>query len=90
MKADFSSLDAFILQELAHRPSRLDEILQVRAVRDHALRAAPHRSGASPSQSADTTVNERMQALRRGGKLACDPATGRREMLPATTQAAPP
>lgn len=89
VKADFSSLDASILQALAGRPSRLGDILQVRGVREHALRVARRRSGASPSQSADTAINERMQALRRVGRVLYDPATKRWEASPAATPAVP-
>ncbi|MDZ7863041.1 hypothetical protein [Acidovorax sp.] len=90
MKADFPSLDASMQQVLAARPSRLDDILQVRAVRDHTQRAAPRRSVASPGSSADTTIHERMQALRRAGRVGHEPPTGRWEVSPQASQAVPP
>lgn len=79
MKTDFSSLDSTILDVLAERPCRLSEILTVVTVRDSALRANQRRAGASPSESADITVNERLQAMRQSGRVAYDPATSRWE-----------
>lgn len=79
MKTDFSALDSSILELLAERPFRLSEILTVVAVRDKALRIARRRAGASPSESADITVNERLQALRRRGKVGYDAVTTRWE-----------
>ena len=77
MKTDFSSLDSSILEALAKRPLRPGEILAVVAVRDEALRLNRRRAGVSPSESADITVNERLQALRRSGRASYDPATSR-------------
>ena len=85
MKTNFSSLDSSILEVLAEHPSRLDEILAVVAVRDEALRINRRRAGASPSESADITVNERLQALRRSGRIAYDSATSRWEGQPKTS-----
>lgn len=79
MKTDFSALDSSILAALERRPSQLSEILSVAAVRDSALRIARRRAGASPSESADITVNERLQAMRRGGRISYDLATSRWE-----------
>lgn len=90
MKTDFSSLDSSILEALADRPSRLGEILAVAAVRDQALPISRRRAGASPSESADTTVNERLQLLRRSGRIAYDPATSRWEGQPMTTNRSSP
>jgi hypothetical protein len=77
MKNDFSFLDSSILELLAKRPSSLREILAVVAVRDEALRVTRRRAGASPSESADLTVNERLQALRRSERVSYDPGTSR-------------
>lgn len=77
MKTDFSSLDASILEVLTEHPSRLGEILEVVSVRAEALRIARRRAGASPSESADLTINERLQALRRSDRVTYDPATSR-------------
>ncbi len=85
MKTDFSSLDFSILEVLTERPSRLGEILAVAAVRDEALRINRRRAGVSPSESADITVNERLQSLRRSGRVAYDSATSRWEGQPTTT-----
>ena len=79
MKTDFSSLDASILEAFAERPLRLREVLAVVAIRDEALRINRRRAGSSPSESADITVNERLQALRRSGRVSYDPATSRWE-----------
>lgn len=79
MKADFFSLDSSILEALTKRPLRLDEMLTVITVRQEALRLNRRRAGASPSESADITVNERLQALRRTGKISYDLATSRWE-----------
>jgi hypothetical protein len=77
MKTNFSPLDSSVIDTLAKRPLRLDELLAVAAVRNQALRLNIRRAGVSPSDSAETTINERLQALRRGGKIAYDPATNR-------------
>ncbi|WP_432726841.1 hypothetical protein [Variovorax sp. W6] len=87
MKTDFSSLDASILEVLAERPSRLREILAVDAVRKDALRIARRRAGTSPSESADITVNERLQAMQRNGKVTYDSATSRWENSTQTSSA---
>ena len=79
MKTDFSSLDASILEALAKRPLWLREILAVVAVCDEALRINRRRAGLAPSENADITVNERLQALRRSGRATYDPATSRWE-----------
>lgn len=88
MKTDFSSLDASILEVLAERPSRLSEILAVGSVRKNALRLARRRAGTSPSESADITVNERLQAMRRDGTVIFDTATSRWEESTQTSSAA--
>lgn len=77
MKTNFSSLDSSILEILTDRPLRLGEILAVATVRDEALRINRRRAGVSPSESADITVNERLQAMRRSGRITYDPATSR-------------
>jgi hypothetical protein len=77
MRTDFTLLDTSILEVLAERPSSLGEILAVVAVRDEALRIARRRAGTSPSESADLSVNERLQALRRSERISYDPATSR-------------
>ena len=79
MSTDFSILDASILEVLAKGPSRLSEILAAQAVRDRALRIHRRRAGTSPSESADITVNERLQAMRKIGTVVYDPATSRWE-----------
>ncbi len=79
MKTDFSSLDASILEALVERPLRLGEVLAVVAIRHEALRINRRRAGASPSESADITVNERLQVLQRSGRVSYDPATSRWE-----------
>jgi hypothetical protein len=84
MKTDFSSLDESILQALAERPSRLGEVLAVRAIRENAILLARRRAGTSPSESADIAVHERLQAMRRDGRVTYDSATSRWE---ATLQA---
>lgn len=90
MKTDFSSLDSVILEVLAERPSRLGEVLVAVAVRDEALRINRRRAGVSPSESADITVNERLQSLRRSGKITYDTATSRWESQPKTTSRSRP
>ena len=81
MKPDFSHLDASIIETLAKRPLRLDELLAIASVRNQALRLNIRRAGVSPSDSAEATINERLQALRRGGVIAYDPATSRWDAL---------
>ena len=77
MNPDFTHLDSLIVETLANRPLRRDEVLEVSAVRNQALRLNIRRAGVSPSDSADTTINERLQALRRSGRIAYDSATSR-------------
>lgn len=77
MKTDFSQLESSIIETLAKGPLRLDELVAVAAIRNQALRLNIRRAGVSPSNSAETTINERLQALRRGGKIAYDSATNR-------------
>jgi len=77
MKTDYSKLDFSILDTVAMGAQRLDQILAVGAVREVALQVARRRAGASPSGSADETVMERLQALRRAGKIDFDRATSR-------------
>jgi hypothetical protein len=83
MKKDFGSLDASIIETLARRSLRLSELLSVAAVRDQALRLNVRRAGVAPSASADKTINERLQALRRSGKIAYDSATSRWDYVSA-------
>jgi hypothetical protein len=77
MKPDFTLLDALIVEALAKRPLRRHEVSGVSAVRIQALRLDIRRAGVSPSDSADATINERLQALRRSGRIAYDSATSR-------------
>lgn len=77
MKRDFTSLDLAIVESLASRPFRRDELSEIPAVRTHALRLNVRRAGVSPSNSSDTTINERLQALRRSGRVMYDSATSR-------------
>lgn len=77
MKRDFTPLDSAIAETLANRPLRRDELSEAPAVRTQALRLNIRRSGVSPSDSADTTINERLQALRRSGRVSYDSATSR-------------
>jgi hypothetical protein len=77
MKRDFTPLDSAIVETLANRPFRRNELSEVPAVRTQALRLNIRRSGVSPSDSADTTINERLQALRRSGRVTYDSATSR-------------
>ncbi len=81
MKQDFLSLDALIITTLARRPLRLNELVEVAAIRFEARRINRRRAGVSPSESADITVNERVQSLRRSGKIEFDAATSRWEIL---------
>lgn len=76
-KKDFSALDESIVRALVSRPYPLLEILDLADVRDNALRVLRLRAGASRSGSADTTVRDRLQILRRDGKITYDKATRR-------------
>lgn len=84
MKIDFSLLDSSIIETLAKSPLKLDDLFAVAAVRDQVLRLNIRRAGVSPSNSADTTINERLQALRRAGRIAYDRPTSRWDVLPIT------
>lgn len=81
MKNSFHSIDSSIIESLAQRPLRLQELLAVASVRVEALRLNVRRAGVSPSENADTTINERLQALRRNGNIGYDPATSRWEIF---------
>jgi hypothetical protein len=83
MKKDFGSLDASIIEILARRSLLPSELLSVAAVRDQAFRLNVRRAGVSPSASADKTIIERLQALRRSGKIAYDSATSRWDYVSA-------
>jgi hypothetical protein len=82
MRKDFLPLDDSIIDTIAKFPLTLKELAAVSIVRNQALRLSIRRSGVAPSNSADMTVNERLQALRREGRLAYDPGTSRWEVLP--------
>lgn len=81
MKIDFSLLDNSIIETLAKNPLKLGDLLAVAAVRDQALRLNIRRAGESPSKSADTTINERLQVLRRASQVTYDRPTRRWEGL---------
>jgi hypothetical protein len=82
MKKDFLTLDVSIIDTIAKFPLRFEELAAVSVVRDQALRLKIRRSGVAPGSSADVTINERLQALRRQGRLAYDRGTSRWEALP--------
>ena len=75
--SDLSHLDTAILASLALSPRRLAELLALEVVRAQALRVARRRAGLSAADSADETVKERLQALRRSGRIEYDRATTR-------------
>jgi hypothetical protein len=77
MKGDFTSLDFAIVEMLATRSSRRSELSEVPAVRDQVLRLNIRRAEVSPSDSAHTTINERLQVLRLSGRVRYDLATSR-------------
>jgi hypothetical protein len=80
MNINFLPLDAALVEALAKSPLRLVDISEIPSARDLALRLHIRRSGESPSRSADKTINHRLQALRRDGKIAYDRATARWEV----------
>lgn len=77
MKTRFLFIETSIIETLSKQPLRLHELSAVAAVRNEALRLNVRRAGVSPGESADSTVNERLQALRRVGRIAYDRATSR-------------
>lgn len=81
MKTRFLFIDTSIIETLSKQPLRLHELSAVAAVRNEALRLNVRRAGVSPGESADSTVNERLQILRRAGRIAYDPATSRWDVL---------
>jgi hypothetical protein len=84
MKIDFSLLDFSNTETLAKSPLKLDDLLVGAAVRDQAFRLNIRRAGVSPSNSADTTVNERLQVLRRASQVSFDRSTSRWGVLSNT------
>jgi hypothetical protein len=81
MKKDFLPLDDSIIDTIAKSPLRFEELAAVSIVRNQALRLNVRRSGVAPSSSADMTINERLQSLRREGRIGYDPGTGRWKVL---------
>lgn len=81
MKIDFSLPDSSIIETLAKGPLKLDDLLKVDAIRDQALRLNIRWAGVSPSNSADTTINERLKALRRASQVEYDRPTSRWDVL---------
>lgn len=77
MKKDFSALDGSILRALTERPLALTDIFNVPLIRDEALDVVRLRAGASRSTSAESTIQERLQILRRDRHVTYDKATGR-------------
>jgi hypothetical protein len=70
MKTDYNALDASILLLVETLPRRLDAVLADSGVRIASARVSRRRSGASPADSTDETIMERLQALRRGGQIS--------------------
>jgi len=62
---------------MMHDETRRSELSEVPAVRDQVLRLNIRRAEVSPSDSADTTINERLQVLRRNGRVRYDLAGSR-------------
>ena len=77
MKTDYTTLDALLLSAVAAGALSFDAILAISGVREAAIRVARRRAGASPSESTDKTINERLQVQRRAGKIDYDRATCR-------------
>lgn len=76
-KKDYDELDASILAVVSSMPHRLDAVLATEAVRRVAMRVTRRRAGASPAESIDTTIMDRLHVLRLAGRISYDHSTGR-------------
>jgi hypothetical protein len=76
-KKDYEELDASILAVVSGMPHRLDAVLATEAVRRAAMRVTRRRAGASPAESTDTTIMDRLHVLRLAGRISYDHSTGR-------------
>ena len=76
-KKDYSGLDAAILAMVGETPRSKDALLAEEALRSLALHVYRPRAGASPAQSTDQTIMERLNMLRITGRLAYEASTGR-------------
>ncbi len=76
-KKDHGQLDTSILDAVSHLPQRPESLLANSVVRSAAMRVTRRRAGASPAQSTDTTIMERLNVLRLTGQISFDHSTGR-------------
>lgn len=76
-KKDYSGLDAAILALVSQSPRAKEALLAEDALRRLALHVYRPRAGASPADSTDQTIMERLNMLRMAGRLAYDHSTNR-------------
>jgi hypothetical protein len=76
-KKDYGELDASILAAASSMPHRLDTVLANEAVRRAAMRVTRRRAGASPAESTDKTIMDRLHVLRLAGRVSYDHSTSR-------------
>ncbi len=75
-KKDYSELDTSLLEVVTSMPHRPDALLANGAVRQAAMRVT-RRAGASPAESTDATIMDRLNVLRLAGRIGYDHSTGR-------------
>ncbi len=83
-KKDYGELDTSILEVVSRMPHRPDALLANGTVRQAAIRVTRRRAGASPAESTDTTIMERLNALRLAGRISYDHSTGRWNTIDVT------
>ena len=83
-KKDYSELDTSILEVVTSMPHRPDALLANGVVRQAAMRVTRRRAGASPADSTDTTIMERLNILRIAERISFDHSTGRWSKTPLT------
>ena len=76
-KKDYSKLDTSILEVVTSMPHRPDAILANGAVRQAAMHVTRRRADASPAESTDATIMDRLNVLRLAGRIGYDHSTGR-------------
>ena len=76
-KKDYNELDSEILRLIEASPAGHDAIKTNEEVRRSAILVTRRRSGASPADSTDTTIMERLNALRLVGGVHYDHSSKR-------------
>jgi hypothetical protein len=76
-KKDYGELDTSILDVVTNTPLRVEGLLANAVVRRAAVRVTRRRAGASPADSTDATIMERLNVMRLAGQISFDHSTSR-------------